>query len=260
MSTSSNGIEPYRIISSDNGVGPQAVRILRPTEPAPGWRIIFSSSCRLKKGWVPLSGRHGHDALAQCAEPVQPDDYRAHIRHRSLVRGQSHRPEYPIRDIHDQGPGTLGKKELAVSGHEQNWLIGFSKAGIGAQDLILRHPHIFTLAASWDFPADMSQYSQYGPSSTVGYGTNANFQDNYRLTAAFMDAHKGPFLRRNRIWIGGYAAFRTDVSDYAALLTSEGIAYSGQTPLYRAHGWYSGWVAAALAALYQDSINWSASA
>ena len=50
------------------------------------------------------------------------------------------------------------EKNLATTGHEQNWLIGFSKSGLGAQDLILKHPDLFALAASWDFPADMSSY------------------------------------------------------------------------------------------------------
>ena len=92
---------------------------------------------------------------------------------------------------------------LSTTGTEQNWLIGFSKSGIGAQDLILKHPDLFQLAASWDFPADMSSYDQFGSSSANNYGTDANFQANYRLTAAFLDAHKSPFLTNNRIWIGG---------------------------------------------------------
>ena len=48
-------------------------------------------------------------------------------------------------------------KTFATTGNEQNWLIGFSKSGLGAQDLILKHPDLFTEAASWDFPADMTQ-------------------------------------------------------------------------------------------------------
>ena len=32
------------------------------------------------------------------------------------------------------------EKNLAITGHEQNWLIGFSKSGLGGQDLILKHP------------------------------------------------------------------------------------------------------------------------
>ena len=54
------------------------------------------------------------------------------------------------------------EKNLATTGHEQNWLIGFSKSGLGGQDLILKHPGIFALAASWDFPADMSSYDELG--------------------------------------------------------------------------------------------------
>ncbi len=69
---------------------------------------------------------------------------------------------------------------LSTTGTEQNWLIGFSKSGIGAQDLILKHPDLFQLAASWDFPADMASYDEYVRSAN-SYGTDANFQANYRL-------------------------------------------------------------------------------
>ena len=54
------------------------------------------------------------------------------------------------------------KANLSTTGSEQNWLIGFSKSGLGAQDLILKHPNLFQLAASWDFPADMTSYDQLG--------------------------------------------------------------------------------------------------
>jgi hypothetical protein len=104
-------------------------------------------------------------------------------------------------------------KNLAISGSEQNWLIGFSKSGLEAQDLLLKYPSVFTLAASWDFPADMSSYDQFGSDSEAGYGTDANFQANYRLTTSFVAAHETPFLTSNRIWIGGYSLYETDVSD-----------------------------------------------
>jgi hypothetical protein len=147
------------------------------------------------------------------------------------------------------------EKNLAITGSEQNWLIGFSKSGIGGQDLILKHPGIFALAASWDFPTDMSSYDQLGADPAASYGTNANFQDNYRLTAAFLDTHKGPFLHQNRIWIGGGTEYPVDMSDYAQLLTEEGVLYASEAPQPLAHSWDSGWVPAALAALRHDSIN-----
>ena len=70
-----------------------------------------------------------------------------------------------------------------------------------------------------------------------------------------MNSYKGPFLNSNRIWIGSYSLYQTDVSDYGSILTSEGIVHSTETPQYMAHRWDSGWMPIALAALYQDSLN-----
>ncbi len=101
----------------------------------------------------------------------------------------------------------------------------------------------------------MSTYDQFGSDSAAGYGTDANFQANYRLTTGFVDAHKGPFLTQNRIWIGSFSLYGTDVSDYDTLLTSEGVAHTTEAPQSMGHNWDSGWVPIALAALYQDSIS-----
>jgi hypothetical protein len=147
------------------------------------------------------------------------------------------------------------KANLATTSTEQNWLLGFSKSGLGAEDLLLKHPDLITLAASWDFPADISSYDQYGQSSAEEYGTAANFQANYRLTAAFLNAHETPFVSSDRIWIGGYNTFETDVSDYDSLLTSEGMAHTTETPTSMAHRWDSGWVPLALSALEQESLK-----
>ncbi len=146
------------------------------------------------------------------------------------------------------------KANLATTGTEQSWLIGFSKSGFGAQDLILKHPDLFALAASWDFPADMSSYDEY-QGGTTNYGSQTNFAQNYQLTAAFLAAHKSPFQTQNRIWIGGYSLYEGDVSDYDSLLTSQGILHTNGPSQDLAHRWDSGWVAAAVAALYQDSIQ-----
>ncbi len=88
------------------------------------------------------------------------------------------------------------KANLATTGTEQNWLLGFSKSGLGAQDLLLKHPGLFTLAASWDFPADMPNYAEFGTISTAEYGTDANYQANYRLTAAFLSTLQDAVYRQ----------------------------------------------------------------
>ena len=76
----------------------------------------------------------------------------------------------------------------------------------------------------------MNSYNEFGSSSAEVYGTDANFQANYQLTPSFLDAHKTPFLSSNRIWIGGYDVFQADITDYDALLTSEGIQHTTETP------------------------------
>ena len=45
------------------------------------------------------------------------------------------------------------------------------------------------------------------------------------------------------------------MSDYDALLNSEGIPHTTEAPRLMAHRWDSGWVPIALAALSQDSQN-----
>ena len=98
----------------------------------------------------------------------------------------------------------------------------------------------------------MATNDQFGSSSANVYGTDANFQANYRLTPTFVDAHKTPFLTKDRIWIGGYQTFRTDMAHYDSLLTSKAILHTTEPPQLMAHRWDSGWVQIALSALIQE--------
>ena len=45
------------------------------------------------------------------------------------------------------------------------------------------------------------------------------------------------------------------MTDYGALLTSQGILYTAGPSQLVPHRWDSGWVPAAVAALYQDSLS-----
>ena len=254
LSTDTSGIKSYDVISANNGYGPQTLRVLAPTNPAQGVAHNFIIALPVQAG----TGTTYGDGLATLQALDAQDRYNLTIIEPSFAidpwyadNPADARLQYETFMTQELEPWI--KQNLATTGHEQTWLIGFSKSGIAGQDLILKHPDLFSLAASWDFPADMSSYDQYGAASS--YGTDANFQANYRLTTAFMDAHKSPFLSSNRIWIGGYNIFQTDISDYDALLTSEGMAHSTETPQNMAHSWDGGWVPIALAALYQDSIN-----
>jgi hypothetical protein len=256
LSTDSAGVETYDVISANNGYGPQQLRVLRPTNPAAGMAHNFLYTLPVEAG----QGISFGDGL-QVVQSLNAQNQK----NLTVIE-----PSFASEPWYADNPTVASEQEetfmatelqpwvmanLSTTATEQSWLIGFSKSGIGAQDLLLKHPDAFTLAASWDFPADMSSYDQYGPSSANSYGTDANFQANYRLTRAFLTAHEAPFVANNRIWIGGYQSFQTDISDYDTLLTSLGIKHSTETPTQMTHRWDSGWVPIALAALYQDSIN-----
>jgi hypothetical protein len=253
-STAPDGVVSYDVTSSDDG-GTHVMRVLAPTNPAPGVPHSFLYVLPVE---AELGSVYGDGIESLRALGVQ-NQYNLTIIEPSFgiepwyadnpVDSSAQYETFLTKDLVPWVTQNLG-----TSGTEQNWLIGFSKSGIGATDLILKHPDVFTLAAAWDFPADMSTYDQFGASSADNYGTNANFQANYRLTPAFVSAHKAPFLSQNRIWIGGYQAFQTDMSDFDGLLISDGILHTTETPTPMAHRWDSGWTPIALAALRQESM------
>jgi hypothetical protein len=261
--TDSNGVASYNFTSSDDGYGTHVLRVLAPTNPVPGVPHNFL--------YVLPTEVQGQTAYGDGIETMRrldaQDKYNLTIIEPSFATESwyadnpkdpsLHYETFLTKDLVPWVTENLGVPATSqplgtLAGQEQNWLIGFSKSGIGGQDLLLKHPDVFSVAASWDFPADMTAYGQYGSSSANQYGTDANFQANYRLTRSFVDAHKAPFLTKNRIWIGGYNAFQTDVADYDPLLTSEGIAHTTETPQQVPHRWDSGWVPTALDALSQD--------
>ena len=256
QSTDAQGVKSYEVLSTDDGYGPQTLRVLTPTNPVAGVAHNFAIVLPVQSGQQNTFG----DGLTTLRALGVQDQYNLTIIEPSFAIDPWYADNPNDPNLHYESFITQElvpwiKQHLSTTGSEQIWLIGFSKSGIGGQDLILKHPDLFTLAASWDLPANMSSYDLFGSNSASNYGTDANFQANYRLTAAFVDVHKGPFLINNRIWIGGYNLFPTDDSDYNNLLASEAIVHSHVSQQYSAHSWDSGWVPAAMAALYQDSVN-----
>jgi hypothetical protein len=254
LHTDVNGVEFYNSFSAHNGYGPHVVRVLRPARPTTDVPHNFLYVLPVEAG---LGSEFG-DGLEIVRMLGLQDRYNL-----TIIAPSFHiNPWYADnpRDPHfryetfmaeDLRPWVM--QTQAVTGNEENWLLGFSKSGLGAQYLILKHPGSFSLAASWDFPANMSRHRKFGSDSAASYGTDANFQANYRLTAAFLEARKAPFLNTNRIWVGGYSVFGSDISDYDKLLTLVGIAHTTGTPQHMAHTWDGGWVPVALAALHRAS-------
>jgi hypothetical protein len=256
LSTDSGGVESYDVVSASDGDGPQVLRVLRPANPAAGVKHNFLFVLPVEPG----TGTSYGDGIATMEAANAQNQYNLTIIEPSFAidpwyadNPDDANLQYETFMTNELVPWV--KASLASSGSEQDWLIGFSKSGIGGQDLLLKHPGLFSLGASWDFPADESSYDQFGASSAGNYGTDASFQAGYRLSASFLSAHKAPFVSANRIWIGGYNAFPQDMTDYDALLTQQGIQHTTETPTSMAHRWDGGWVPLALAALEQDSTK-----
>jgi hypothetical protein len=194
LSTDANGVQSYDMISANNGYGPQVLRILNPTQPAAGIAHNFIFALPVEAGL----GTDFGDGLETLQQLDAQDQYNLTIVAPSFSFDPWYADSAIDRNIQyetfmatELEPWVA--QNLSTTGTEQRWLIGFSKSGIGGQDLILKHPNLFTLAASWDFPADMSSYNQFGADSAAGYGTDANFQSNYRLSSAFLGAHGALF-------------------------------------------------------------------
>src|SRR6516162_7339365 len=96
----------------------------------------------------------------------------------------------------------------------------------------------------------MSAYDNYGSSSSGDYGTDANFQNNYRMTGTFIDAWKTPFATQDRILISEGDVFQSDVADFDALLSSHGVLHTLLTQTSDSHSWPGGWLSNAVAGLY----------
>ena len=258
ISTDGNGVEAYHVFSADNGYGPHELRVLRPNSPASGVAHNFlyvlpvepEGGTLFGDGLTTLRGLNAHNQYnVTLVAPSFPTDpwYADHPTDPNI--------KYESFMSLELQPWVTAN--LASSGSEQHWLLGFSKSGFGPIDLLLKHPDRFTLGAFWDFPAlGFTAFDDWGYSSASNYGTDANFQANYRLTDAFLDAHKTPFLTSNRIFISGYNTFQTEVAGLDAILTSKGMLHTYPTPVQTSvHSWDSGWVPEAVSGLYQNSID-----
>jgi hypothetical protein len=96
----------------------------------------------------------------------------------------------------------------------------------------------------------MVSYDDFGQSSSGNYGTEASFQGNYQLNRLFVHNLKAPFTARDRILISAGPIFSAQMTDFDALLTSEGLPHTLLTQTNNAHNWSSGWLRDAVAGLF----------
>jgi hypothetical protein len=263
-STDGNGVQTWTVTSAFNGPTTSVLRILPPTSGSGSFPHSFLFA-------LPVST--GTDATFGDPCTVIGVDLGAHNAYNTTLVV----PSFPIQPWYADNPSNTQQSQesfmLALaawmaassfaSGGEKNYLIGFSKSGIGGQGLQFHRPDVWAATASWDAPFCMTDYDGTDPTNggTVGgnsstcYGSSANFTTNYELTPTHLTtwAASGNLTTRRRLWIGGYFAFQADVSAYMTRLASAGIAFDGShVSLDSSHAWHDDWVADALASIMVD--------
>jgi hypothetical protein len=160
------------------------------------------------------------------------------------------------------------KANLAVTGGEHHWLLGFSRSGYGTACLFFRNPTVWHAAGCWDFPANWP-YSDWSWADSP-WGSETNWMNNCDLSQSFISQYASPWLLKTRIWIAGGpgfgpmgTAYAGAVETFAGWLATAGIPYVDNTTQTEnmLHQWDGGdptgggWVALALAAMNKFDSN-----
>jgi hypothetical protein len=128
---------------------------------------------------------------------------------------------------------------FSTTGTEQQLLVGFSKSVYWR---LISSSNTVRLCCCNRvlFPGDMSSYDEFGSSSANDYGIQEYFQDNYQLTASYIGAHDASFTTEDCILISEGPVLQSQVADFDALLTSQGVMHTLLNQTNDAHTWSSG--------------------
>jgi len=136
--------------------------------------------------------------------------------------------------------------EKAYPAVEDRLLLGFSKSGWGAWNLLLRHPEIIDRAVAWDAPLMMEDIGEYGTSGILG--TQENFE-RYR-PADLLRANADKLRNEKRFILTGYGNFREHHQQIHTLLDDLELPHAYRDGPARKHDWHSGWVPEAVELLF----------
>lgn len=134
---------------------------------------------------------------------------------------------------------------------EDRLLLGFSKSGWGAWNLLLRHPQTFGRAAAWDAPLMMDRIGKYGTTKILG--TQENFES-YCLVDLLREKaeHLG---HEKRLVLTGYGNFRKHHREMHSLLDGLKISHEYRDGPEQKHDWHSGWMPETVRLLIEASTE-----
>jgi hypothetical protein len=256
--TDANGVVSYDATSANNGPGTTTLRVLAPTSPPQvAHRFIYVLPVARDAEAQDLFG----DGLEALRALNVHNLYNAHLIAPSFhvtpwYADHDSNPErrYESFLVNDLVPWV--QANLGVTGQEEHWLVGLSKSGFGAVTLLFRNPTAFSAAAAWDFPAEQPDTNEFDMPDN--YGTETNFQNNYRLTDAWIAARKAPFQTATRLWLSHDSVtfddaptFLEEVDVFAGRLQAQGVQFMRTGGAPRLHSWTSGWLPEAVASLQE---------
>ena len=144
----------------------------------------------------------------------------------------------------------IDKEFSTQSDASGRFLIGFSKAGLGAWGLFLKHLDLFGQVAIFDSylgPPTEEQWNTWGFKAT--YGSRANYDNYDPLTLLEKTKTILQSEPRRITLLGGGPGSRVGVDLYHTKLQDDKIPYIYIQGSYMEHNWYSGWLPLAVAGM-----------
>jgi S-formylglutathione hydrolase FrmB len=192
-----NGVKYYPVTSVYQGFL-QIIRVLQPTNPASGKPPRLLYVLPVESGVDTLSSPLS-DGLEELRLLNVPNQFNMTL----IAPSFGYEPWYGDDILDSKRMESFVIDDLvpwgdtfATGSVAQRYLIGFSKSGNGALDLILRHPGVFNGVAAWDSPTQLNDVSSYS-GMPINFGTQANFSS--YIIPNLVTSNANPFQQQIRI-------------------------------------------------------------
>ena len=246
-----NGVKYYPVTSAFQGAQQLTVRVLEPTNPVSGRPRRFLYVLPVEAGLTNLNSTFS-DGL----EELRLLDVQDRFNLTLIAPSFNYEPWYGdnvtdetfwmesfiIRELVPFGDSFATDGQIP-----QRFVIGFSKSGNGALSIAARHPNVFSEAAAWDAPAQLSNCGYIFPNS-VNFGTQANFAL-YNIPT-LVATNNAPFTQINRLWISGDQSLWTaDMVQLNSQMNAALMLHTWVAGGSRQDTWGSGWLDGAVTSL-----------
>jgi S-formylglutathione hydrolase FrmB len=241
-----DGLETY-VITSDYQAKPCKVYVLLPDnfDRKKKYKVLY-----ILPAWAPsregileakkLNLHNKHDIICVAMDFSSMPWYADHPDNPKM-RYDSYLPDIIIPFIDGAYP--------TIPTPEGRMLVGFSKSGLGAVTLLLRHPDVFGRAGSWDGILIMDNRPEF-------FGSREHYLANYYVPNLLKKQAALLKDQPARMAIVGYGipSFEKATKDTHNLLDKHRIPHYYENGMQRKHEWGSGWLAPLVNVLMADDM------